>query len=100
MCDVRAERAKPHLQRAPRSGVSLSNDLLVQLTSAVASLIPSLTEVRKVGINDGMGARPSSRWRSYFLFKCPIDTAGTDADELGNLLFNNFKRVSPLECSA
>src|SRR5690349_2635485 len=87
MCSMGTECTKPHFQRAQRTGVSLSDDLLVQLTSFMAPLIPSLTQVRKVGINHLMETRPSPRRRSRFLFEDAIDTLATDPDALGNLLF-------------
>ena len=87
MRDVRTERAKPHFQRAQRTGVSLSDDLFVQLTSFMASLIPSLAEVRKIGINHRTGARSSPGRRSCFLFEDAIDTLATDPDALGDVLF-------------
>src|SRR6266851_6041007 len=87
MCDVRTERAKPHFQRAQRTGVSLSDDFFVQLTSFMISLIPSLAEVRKIGINHRVGPRSSPGRRSCFLFEDARDTLATDPDELGNLLF-------------
>jgi hypothetical protein len=53
----------------------------------MASLVPSLTEVRKIGINDRTGARSSSRRRRCFLFEDAIDTLATDPGALGNVLF-------------
>src|SRR5258708_39446059 len=87
MCSMGTECTKPHFQRAQRTGVSLSDDLFVQLTSFMASLIPSFTEVRKVGIKNGMRTRSLPGRRSCFLFEDAIDTLATDPDELGNLLF-------------
>src|SRR5260370_31932165 len=81
------ERANLLFERAQRPSVSLSDDFLVQLTSFMTSLVPSLTEVRKIGIKNRMGARPTARGRSCFLFKYPIDTARTDPNELSNLFF-------------
>lgn len=87
MCSLGTECAKMQLQRAPRTCVSLSDNLLIQLTYAVASLVPSRSQVGKIGINDGMRSGPSTRWGSRFLFERTIDTAGTDPNQLGNLLF-------------
>jgi hypothetical protein len=53
----------------------------------MASLVPSLTEVRKIGINDRTGARSSPRRRRCFLFEDAIDTLATDPGALGNVLF-------------
>src|SRR5207247_9049745 len=50
-------------------------------------LVPPRSQVGQVGINDGRGARSSSRRRRCFLFKNTIDLARTDSNELGNLLF-------------
>src|SRR5947207_616741 len=86
-CDLSTKGAKPHLKGALGTRISLSDNFLVQPGYVVASLVPSRSQVGKVGINNGGGARPSTRRRRCFLFKDTIDLARTDSNELGNLLF-------------
>ncbi len=76
-----------HLKRTLRTRVSLSDNFLVQPGDVVAPLIPSRSQVGKVGINDGRRARSSSRRWRRFLFEGTVDSTRTDSDELGNLLF-------------
>src|SRR5712692_1868629 len=62
--------------------------MVIPLNSyVVAPLVPSRSQVGKVGINDGRRARASSRRWRRFLFEGTVDPARTDANELGNLLF-------------
>jgi hypothetical protein len=84
---LRTERTKPHLKGPLRTSVSLSSNFLVQPGHVVAPLVPPRSQVGKVRINDGSGARPSAWWRRSLLFKSPRDTLRTDTDELSNLLF-------------
>src|SRR5713226_4623929 len=61
--------------------------MVIPLNSyVVAPLVPSRSQVGKVGINDGRRARSSSRRGRRFLFEGTVDPARTDSDELGNLL--------------
>lgn len=79
--------AQPHLKGTPRTSVSLSDNFLVQPGYVMAPLVPSRRQVGKVRINDGRRASSSSRRRRRFLFEDTVDSARTDSDELGNLLF-------------
>jgi len=87
MRSVGTKRVKLPLKRAPRTGIALSTDFLIQPATRVASLVPSLREVSQIRVNHGMGARPSAGGRSLLLFQDTIDTATTDPNQLCDLLF-------------
>src|SRR5215467_11014756 len=87
-CSFGTKGAQPHLKCAPCPRVS--NAATISSYNLATLWQPWFHREERRGqirINDRRRARSSSRRWRRFVFEGTIDTARTDADELGNLLF-------------
>src|SRR2546428_10854387 len=82
---LRAKAGNKQLNRPQRPCISLSHNLLIQLSRRMTSLIPSSGKIRQIRISYMMSTVPGFLGGGLFVFQHAIDGLGRHSDHLRDI---------------